>query len=178
LARFRQRPREVRIKLLAYYLRHLDRVQREFSLDNVTLEKLEEMKVVKDFEERQARKLPTCALSVSPIQENSALIDLWHSLRNMPAYLAQFHGLSGVPLSYLVREREQPDPTVQYEDVYEEMVARAPLTGFYFKRDNEALWIFLSMKYNSLLPACTWRQFEATNDGRGAYQALKQSKHW
>jgi hypothetical protein len=38
-----------RVKLLAYYLRHLDRVQREFNLDSVTLEKLEEMKVLKDL---------------------------------------------------------------------------------------------------------------------------------
>jgi hypothetical protein len=104
--------------------------------------------------------------------------------------LEQFLGSSGVPLSYVVRDKEQPAAEDVYRNVYEEMIARAPLKGFYFDRDNETVWHFL---WNILGPFVVeghvvvarsgkvepWykycQEFESTQDGRAAYMKLKRN---
>jgi hypothetical protein len=90
------------IQNLAYYLRHLDRVQRAFDLDNVTIEKMEEMKLMKDFEEGQKQK----AIPMFPSTFNQPSLPT--SRGGLTRYLEQFLGSSGVPLTYVVREQELP----------------------------------------------------------------------
>jgi hypothetical protein len=51
-------------------------------------------------------------------------------------YLSTIPGVSGVPLSYVVREKEIPDDDeVEYDTFDEEATARAPLTGSAFQAD-------------------------------------------
>ena len=44
-------------------------------------------------------------------------------------YLSTLHGVSGVPLSYVVRAKEIPDPRTNYQNFNERAIACAPLSG-------------------------------------------------
>jgi hypothetical protein len=50
-------------------------------------------------------------------------------------YLSIIPGVSGIPLSYIVREQDEPTPGMEYFTFNERMVHRAPLTGQYFIAD-------------------------------------------
>lgn len=50
-------------------------------------------------------------------------------------YLSTIPGVSGVPLSYVVREQEEADASFPYESFNERAVACAPLTGALFQAD-------------------------------------------
>ena len=50
-------------------------------------------------------------------------------------YLSTIPGVSGVPLSYVVREKDTPDPDAVYESFNEQAVACSPLTGAVFQAD-------------------------------------------
>ena len=45
-------------------------------------------------------------------------------------------GVNGVPLSYIVREVENPDPDAVYTSFNDRLIARAPLVGQYFVADS------------------------------------------
>jgi hypothetical protein len=50
-------------------------------------------------------------------------------------YLSTILGVSGVPLSYVVRDKEIPDGTVEYSSFNEQAIACAPLTGPTYQAD-------------------------------------------
>lgn len=50
-------------------------------------------------------------------------------------YLSTIPGVNGVPLSYVVREKEVADPSVEYGSFNERSIACAPLTGPTFQAD-------------------------------------------
>ena len=50
-------------------------------------------------------------------------------------YLSTIHGVNGIPLSYVIREREIPDRTVDYPSFNERAIACAPLVGTNFQAD-------------------------------------------
>ncbi len=50
-------------------------------------------------------------------------------------YLSVIPGVSGIPLSYIVREQDEPTPGMDYSTFNERMVHRAPLTGQYYIAD-------------------------------------------
>jgi hypothetical protein len=50
-------------------------------------------------------------------------------------YLSTIPGVSGVPLSYVVRDKETPDGTVEYSSFNEQAIACAPLAGPTYQAD-------------------------------------------
>jgi hypothetical protein len=50
-------------------------------------------------------------------------------------YLSVVPGVSGIPLSYVVREQEIPTPGIDYPTLTDRMIHRAPLVGQYFIAD-------------------------------------------
>lgn len=50
-------------------------------------------------------------------------------------YLSTIPGVSGVPLSYVVRDKETPDGTVEYGSFHEQAIACAPLAGPTYQAD-------------------------------------------
>ena len=50
-------------------------------------------------------------------------------------YLAVIPGVSGIPLSYVIRKEDTPDDERTYESFNERMICRAPLAGQYFIAD-------------------------------------------
>ena len=56
-------------------------------------------------------------------------------------YLGVMHGITGIPLSYVIREIEMPSQPMDEEncDFYQEMIARAPLHGPVFQADAQTV---------------------------------------
>ena len=50
-------------------------------------------------------------------------------------YLSTIPGVNGIPLSYVIREAEEPDRTLDYPSFNEKAIACAPLTGPNFQAD-------------------------------------------
>ena len=54
-------------------------------------------------------------------------------------YLSVIPGINGIPLSYVVHENDEPQDGVDYLTFTEQMIARAPLKGQYFKADSHCV---------------------------------------
>ena len=74
-------------------------------------------------------KKPADAASPGP-PENEKQWKHWEE--NFANYARSHIGASGVPLSYVIRENDQPDNTGNHPDFVTETVACAPLTGEYY----------------------------------------------
>ena len=78
-------------------------------------------------------------------------------------YLSMIHGSYHVPLSYVVREQEDPDHNCNFGDNFvSEMIACAPLDGAHFRAD--------SRHVHQLL-----KNFLVVDDGRAVDQELRTS---
>ena len=77
-----------------------------------------------------------------------------------------------IPLTYIIREQEVPDPLATYESEHQRLVAIAPLRGNEFKNDNGIVFDFLkSWTING--PAYPWmKQYSNTRNGRAAWLAM------
>ena len=58
-------------------------------------------------------------------------------------YLSQVKGASGAPLAYVLQQQIIPDPAAVFAMDTEELIARAPLVGDVFNRDNETVYATL-----------------------------------
>lgn len=88
---------------------------------------------------------------------------------NLYAYV----GRDGVPLSYVIRDNEAPDPTPQ-TDFLDEYINMAPLQGEAYTADNKQVLTLLS-KYivGNIEAESAVQALNTTTDGRAAYMALK-----
>ena len=90
------------------------------------------------------------------------------------AYLSLLKGVTGIPLIYVIRKEDHtPDINTNFaNDRYGELIARAPLSGTTYGKDNHR--VFQIIKGLVLKgPAYAWIQLqEAANDGRGAWKSL------
>lgn len=88
-------------------------------------------------------------------------------------HLSTVKGKSGLPLNYVIRTTEVPEPGAVYASDHESLVMTAPLAGATFKEDNAIVWA----KTKELTlegPAWNYSQpFEKARDGRGAIQAIR-----
>ncbi len=55
-------------------------------------------------------------------------------------YLGQLNGSGRIPLSYVIRKAEIPDPNDEYQNEIERLIAIAPLVGDAFQRDNTRVY--------------------------------------
>ena len=90
------------------------------------------------------------------------------------AYLSFLKGETGIPLIYVIWKEDHPPTieTIYANDRYGELIARAPLSGTTYSKDNHC--VFQIIKGLVLKgPAYAWIQLqEAANDGRGAWKSL------
>jgi hypothetical protein len=88
------------------------------------------------------------------------------------AYFNSVKGLHMIPLAYIIREQEIPDPQVVYQSEHHRLISITPLVVIEFEEDNGKVFDFLkSWTLNG--PAWTWmRSFNATRNGRASWQAL------
>jgi hypothetical protein len=81
-------------------------------------------------------------------------------------------GSLNIPLAYVIREQEVPDPNTVYQTEHHRLISITPLVGIKYEEDNGKVFDFLkSWTLNG--PAWTWmRSHNATRDGRAAWLAL------
>jgi hypothetical protein len=87
-------------------------------------------------------------------------------------YLNAQIGQAGLPLSYIMREQDQPDPEIIFRTTHDELVQCAIHHGNEFDANNGKVYDFLlSLALNG--PAWPWiYAHQRTRDGRGSWKAL------
>jgi hypothetical protein len=87
-------------------------------------------------------------------------------------YLGTKYGQCKAPLTFIIREEDDPADPLDFDDDYEMAVFLTPHVGDTFKKDNNAVYDELK----ALLiqgPAYTWiRPFDRMRNGRAAWKAL------
>ena len=92
----------------------------------------------------------------------------------LEGYLKTLAGRDGVPLAYVIRDNDAPDPTPR-GDFLDEYIANAPLTGDTYALDNAQVATLIKSFVVGNTEAETKVQTLATpNDGRGIYRTLKE----
>lgn len=87
-------------------------------------------------------------------------------------YLGQLLGSGWIPLSYIIRRTELPDPEATYQNDLERLIAIAPLVGDAFQRDNARVYGIIKQLViegpgrSYILP------YDRANNGRQAWLAL------
>ena len=104
-------------------------------------------------------------------------------LDQLPTYLRDLHGVSGVSLSYVIRDDEnvpEPLPAIRpthpwsqdYGSVMEEHIMCVPHTGPDFEADNSRVYGILSNALTGSSAMASITRFQRKTNGRGAYKDL------
>jgi hypothetical protein len=159
---------EKRLKMLRFYLLHLQRIQRNMTPATATLARLTtcyNMKEIEDNEEEE--ELPGKLVRVDKVRD---------VIENIDHYLNRKRGSSGLPLAYVVRDEVNLpliDPGYGMPTTAQEMIARGPHFGTYYQIDNQEVWQVIRHCTHGG-PGWSWVQsHQRASDGRGAYLALK-----
>ena len=158
---------EKRLKMLRFYLHHLQRVQRDFDDLFASLATISDIYKLKEEEdEDEDVDLPDKLSRVDKVRV---------VLENIDNYLIRKRGSSYVPLAYITRETIQP-PAPQDDDGFgqpshiEEMIRRAPHNGIlHYENDNRMVWDLVRHVTHDG-PGWNWVQgLQKSRDGRSAY---------
>jgi hypothetical protein len=128
------------LKLCVYYLKHMERVQRDPAPSAINLV------LVHSYRDQQRHEVGFKKTSEEPeINEK----DWPRTLDKIREYLASQYGVTGATLDYVVRAEiavkpEEEDPPENYDTVDQEMTARAPHTGRTFVNDRHKAWDIMS----------------------------------
>ena len=156
------------LKLVAYYLRHLERTQRPFDANTATIARIREMQDLIDQEkEAKDKKVPA-------LDKLESVAKIRATIENIDNHLSKLRGTSGVPLSYITRDNVIPLQGIPYANDIDEMIARAPHAGRHYRKDNEEVWhVIRKVLYDS--DGWSWvSTYESAKDGRSAYLAVKE----
>jgi hypothetical protein len=176
------------LKLCVYYLKHMERVQRNTFANSINLV------LVRSYSDQQRHEVGFKKTAEDPVIEDK---DWPRTLETIKEYLTPQYGGTGATLDYDVRpdidtkpEDEDPaegyyvvwpdidtkpeaeDPVEGYETVDQEMTARVPHTGKSFVNDRRKVWDIMSNicgRHSCFLyinPALR------TRNGRAAYMIL------
>jgi len=88
-------------------------------------------------------------------------------------YLTQILGSGRIPLSYVIRQLDVPDPGAIYDTQLEENIASAPHRGASYQRDNAKVYGIIKQLVLEG-PGCSYSlPFDQVTDGRQAWLALR-----
>jgi hypothetical protein len=128
------------LKLCVYYLKHMERVQRQPVPNAINLV------LVRSYRDQQRHEVGFNKTAEEPEINDK----YWPSnLDNIKEYLASQYGVTGATLDHVVRPEiavkpEAEDPPENYETVDQEMTARASHTGRPFVYDRRKAWEIIS----------------------------------
>jgi hypothetical protein len=113
---------EGHLKLLAFYLRHQERVSRPVNAPDLTLATIRTVRELREFE--STYKDPSTDLPTINVKD-------WpKTMEAIEEYLRSVLGERKIPLAYVVRKNENipdgDDPSTSYPTRQDEMIARAP----------------------------------------------------
>jgi hypothetical protein len=119
------------LKLCAYYLKHMERVQHQPVANEINLV------FVCSYRDQQCHEFVFKKTAEEPVINDK---DWPRTLETIREYLASQYGVTGDTLDYDVRpdiefKPEAEDPAENYETVDQEMTARAPHNGRSFVND-------------------------------------------
>ena len=144
--------------------------------DHLTRNRLKQFKLHYDMiENHQAPE---------PLQEISKTFGIMKFIDQFPVYLCECLGVSGVPLSYVIRENAVPPgaPGVQahgrpwsntYDSLSEELIDRAPHAGPSYEDDNATVYRLIQDAIKSTSHVSSISRHQRTRDGRGAFFDLQ-----
>jgi hypothetical protein len=156
------------LKLLVYYLKHMERVQCEPLPSAINLV------LIRSYRDQQRHEVGFKKTYDEPeINEK----DCPRNLEKIREYLASQYGVTGETLDYVVRAEidvkpEEEDPPENYETVAQEMTARAPHTGLPFVNDRRKVWDIMSNICGTHSCFVYIRPALRTRNGRDAYMLL------
>jgi len=168
--------KEKLLRQLAFYRRHLRRVQRAWIPSEATLERVKHLWESRFEKEEDGRKNPP-----EPPKPLVKISEFRKTYEDLQAYLNNTIGCNGSPLAYVVCNETIPavggiDPGYGQPSYHEELVRRTPLDGPHFQADNESVWKVLRQVFHGT-PAWPWISlYEKPQNGRGASIAL--SSHY
>lgn len=88
-------------------------------------------------------------------------------------YLTTIPGVDGVPLSYVIREKEQPDAGTTFTSFVEKTVASAPLKGTFYEADSDTVHQAI-VSFTTGETSENWiKSVSRHRDGRKSMQALR-----
>ncbi len=88
------------------------------------------------------------------------------------AYLNAVKGKYSIPLAYVIRESEIPDPNQEYQSEHHRLIAVTPLAGIEFEEDNGRVFDLLK-SWTIIGPSWTWmHSFNTIRNGLQAWLAL------
>jgi hypothetical protein len=128
------------LKLCVYYLKHMERVQRQPFANAINLV------LVRSYRDQQRHEVGFKKTAEEPEINDK---DWPRTLEKIKEYLASQYGVTGATLDYVVRpditvKPEAEDPSEGYDTVDQEMTARAPHTGQSFVYDRLKVWDIMS----------------------------------
>ena len=88
-------------------------------------------------------------------------------------YCSAHIGAAGVPLSYVIRENEEPDNTTEHPDFVSKTIACAPLAGDLYEADRASVFKFI-VSFTTGQPSGDWvKPTLRFNNGRRSMKALR-----
>jgi hypothetical protein len=156
------------LKLCVYYLKHMERVQRQPVPNAINLV------LVRSYRDQQRHEVGFKKTAEKPEINDK---DWPRTLEKIKEYLASQYGVTGVTLDYVVRAEiavkpEAEDPPENYETVVQEMTARAPHTGRPFVNDRRKVWDIMSNICGKNSCVVYIKPSLRTSNGRDAYMLL------
>lgn len=159
-----------RVRQLAFFCYHMDRIGREFVPANAVLTRLQRLWTWKKIQ-TDSEKLEVA--EPEPMIKESATRK---SLDELDHYLLNKRGVNGTPLAYLTREHVVPaeDPGFNRPSITDELIQRAQHGDYSaYDVDNKYLWgVIRKMTQGGF--AWNWvSNLSRSRDGRQAYLQLK-----
>ena len=110
------------------------------------------------------------ASSPGPLESEDTWIE-WDT--KFDNYLSTIPGVDGVPLSYVIRMKDNPDAGTAFTSFVEETVAKAPLKGPYFEADRDTVHQSI-VSFTAGQNSENWiKKVARFRDGRRTMQALR-----
>jgi ribosomal protein L15 len=160
---------EEHLVLLAHYIRHLKRTSRPYPVQFNPARIYSMIEIKK--REKEDKELAKDLTAPTQIEDSKKIRD---AFENIAEYLLQIWGTTGVPLAYVICEEEEvPEgPDNNYQDRFEEMIARSPHDEESYAADNaQVRTIIRSCTHGG--PAWSWVSAYAwARNGCAAWFAL------
>ena len=169
------------LKDIAWLLKHRIRTSRALDVPHITLPILtEELEIYRNHEKQWS---DPDELGVEVNRK-----DWTKTFRVLEEAFAYYKGVHGAPLSYVIRGNRtvppNPDPSADYADIPDEIIARAPIQTTAdppvevatFKPDNTALWKLLSGLFKDTVDWTDIKHCARSKNGRKAFLDLKTAR--
>ena len=170
---------EVLLKGLMHFVQDLTRVGRsieDLDLDEINLEAIDN--AIERAKNREAFIKQSKSVSAAGDPGKFDKSKQWFTWRDsFINYLSLKPGSTGIPLSYVIREHQEPLEDAIYEDFTDEMVACAPLNGQTYESDrrlvHQYLMGFITGTSSEDYVKKTYVRGRCHNNGRMSFQALR-----